>query len=143
MPERTAAVIRDGWYETGDIAAIDEDGFITITDRQARFSKIGGEMVPHIRVEEALHEMLGLTEQALAVAGVPDAVKGEHLVVLHALGDGQLEELLRKLDDSDLPNLWRPRPTAFHRIDALPVLGSGKMDIGTVKRLAQELDKRA
>ena len=143
MPERTAAVIRDGWYETGDIAAIDKDGFITITDRQARFSKIGGEMVPHIRVEEALHEMLGLTEQALAVAGVPDAVKGEHLVVLHTLGDGQLEELLRKLDDSDLPNLWRPRPTAFHRIDALPVLGSGKMDIGTVKRLAQELDKRA
>src|SRR5678816_2873969 len=54
QPERTAEVMRDGWYVTGDIASIDEDGFIFITDRLSRFSKIGGEMVPHLKVEEAV-----------------------------------------------------------------------------------------
>jgi acyl-[acyl-carrier-protein]-phospholipid O-acyltransferase/long-chain-fatty-acid--[acyl-carrier-protein] ligase len=138
--EKTAAVLRDGWYETGDIAAIDEDGFITITDRLARFSKIGGEMVPHIKVEEALHELLGLTEQSLAVAGVPDEAKGERLVVLHILEEDKLEELLDKLPKATMPNLWRPRSTAFYRIDAIPVLGTGKMDIKSVKNMAQKLD---
>ena len=54
QPEKTAEVVRDGWYVTGDVAMIDAEGFIRITGRQSRFSKIGGEMVPHIRIEEAL-----------------------------------------------------------------------------------------
>ena len=78
-PEKTAEVLRDGWYVTGDIAAIDEDGFLTITDRLSRFSKIGGEMVPHIKVEEKLHELAGATEQTFVVTGVPDGRKGERL----------------------------------------------------------------
>jgi len=140
MPELTAEKVREGWYETGDIVSMDEEGFITITDRLARFSKIGGEMVPHIKVEEALHELLGLTEQSLAVASVPDPSRGERLVVLHTLEDNQLEELLGKLDKAGLPNLWRPRPNAFYRIDAIPVLGTGKMDVKAVKALARKLD---
>ena len=139
-PKKTASVIKDGWYATGDIAALDEDGFITITDRLARFSKIAGEMVPHTRIEEILHEFLGLTEQSLVVAGVPDHSKGERLVVLHTLTDEQLDELLRKIGESDLPNLWRPRPTAFYRIEAIPVLGTGKMDLKLVKKMALTLD---
>ena len=57
-PEKTAELIQDGWYNTGDMATIDQEGFITITGRQSRFSKIGGEMVLHIRVEELLTEIV-------------------------------------------------------------------------------------
>src|SRR5258708_7494455 len=80
-PERTAATLRDGWYVTGDVARLDEDGFITITDRLARFSKIGGEMVPHVNLEEAIAAMPGI--EACAVTGVPDAQRGERLVVYY------------------------------------------------------------
>ena len=82
-PEKTAEALQDGWYVTGDIATEDEDGFLTITDRLSRFSKIGGEMVPHIKVEEQLHEIAGATEQKFVVTAVPDGKKGERLVVLH------------------------------------------------------------
>ena len=100
-PEKTAEVLRDGCYVTGDIAALDEDGFLQITDRLNRFSKIGGEMVPHIKVEETLHELAGAIEQTFVVAGVPDEKKGERLVVLHKLAEAQLQSFLGKLPQSD------------------------------------------
>ena len=53
-PDKTAEVLHDGWYTTGDVAMMEEDGFLTITDRLSRFSKIGGEMVPHIKIEDKL-----------------------------------------------------------------------------------------
>ena len=139
QPEKTAEVLRDGWYITGDIAAVDQDGFLTITDRLTRFSKIGGEMVPHIKVEEKLHELAGATEQCFAVTGVPDEKKGERLVVLHTLPDGKLKECLDKLAQTDLPNLWKPRPDQFFHVDALPYLGSGKLDLRKVRETASDL----
>jgi len=135
-PEKTAEVLHDGWYVTGDIAAIDEDGFLQITDRLSRFSKIGGEMVPHIKIEEKLHELAGASEQTFVVAGVPDEKKGERLVVLHKLSPEQLQTCLEKLAQSDLPNLWKPRPDQFFHIDALPYLGTGKLDLRKVREIA-------
>ena len=138
-PEKTAEVIRDGWYSTGDMAKIDEDGFVEITDRLSRFSKLAGEMVPHGRVEEALHEALGLTEQRFVVAGIPDEKKGEKLVVLHTMTDEEAKAAGEKVSRSGaLPNLYIPRATDFHHIEEIPLLGSGKMDLREIKRIALE-----
>jgi acyl-[acyl-carrier-protein]-phospholipid O-acyltransferase/long-chain-fatty-acid--[acyl-carrier-protein] ligase len=137
--ERPAPSDETKWYATGDIAAIDEDGFLQITDRLSRFSKIGGEMVPHIKVEEKLHELTGSTEQTFVVAGVPDEKKGERLVVLYKLADGQLASCLEKLAQCDLPNLWKPRTDQFFRVEQFPLLGTGKLDLRKVKETAQEL----
>ncbi len=136
-PEKTAEVLRDGWYTTGDVAVLDEDGFLQITDRLSRFSKIGGEMVPHIKVEEKLHELAEATEQTFVVTGLPDEKKGERLVVLHKLADEKLSPCLERLAQSDLPNLWKPRPDQFFRIDAFPLLGTGKLDLRKVRETAQ------
>ena len=143
QPEKTAEVMRDGWYITGDIAALDEDGFLEITDRLSRFSKIGGEMVPHIKVEEKLHELAGATEQTFVVAGVPDAKKGERLVVLHKLTGSDLTSLLQKLAESDLPNLWKPRTDQFFRVESFPYLGTGKLDLRALRERASELTQSA
>jgi acyl-[acyl-carrier-protein]-phospholipid O-acyltransferase/long-chain-fatty-acid--[acyl-carrier-protein] ligase len=142
-PEKTAEVLRDGWYVTGDIAALDEDGFITITDRLTRFSKIGGEMVPHVKVEEKLHELAGATEQCFVVTAVPDGRKGERLVVLHTLDEEKLQPVLDALPSSGLPNLWIPRANQFFRVEKLPYLGSGKLDLRTLKDSALKLSQES
>jgi len=138
-PEKTAEVMHDGWYITGDIASLDEDGFVQITDRLSRFSKIGGEMVPHIKVEDKLHELVGVNEQVFVVAGVPDEKKGERLVVLSTLPEQKVKECVDKLPRSGLPNLWIPRPNQFFHVEALPYLGTGKLDLKRVKDMAQQL----
>jgi acyl-[acyl-carrier-protein]-phospholipid O-acyltransferase/long-chain-fatty-acid--[acyl-carrier-protein] ligase len=142
-PEKTAEVLRDGWYNTGDIATVDEDGFLRITDRLSRFSKIGGEMVPHIKVEEKLHELLGADGQVLAVTAIPDEKKGERLVVLHTLKENVLKECLEKFAKCDLPALWKPRPDQFLFIEELPYLGTGKLDLRRLRELALALTSPA
>jgi acyl-[acyl-carrier-protein]-phospholipid O-acyltransferase / long-chain-fatty-acid--[acyl-carrier-protein] ligase len=136
-PEKTAEVLKEGWYNTGDIATVDEDGFLRITDRLSRFSKIGGEMVPHIRVEEKLHELLGAEGQVLAVTAIPDEKKGERLVVIHTLKEDTLKDCQEKLAKSDLPALWKPRPDQFIYVEKLPYLGTGKLDLRKLRELAQ------
>ena len=138
-PEKTAEVLHEGWYTTGDVAMMEEDGFLTITDRLSRFSKIGGEMVPHIRIEEKLQELAEATEQVFAVTALPDDKKGERLVVLSTLSVDRLTPVIERLTRSDLPALWKPKPNHFFRIDALPMLGTGKMDLRGIKTLASSL----
>jgi acyl-[acyl-carrier-protein]-phospholipid O-acyltransferase / long-chain-fatty-acid--[acyl-carrier-protein] ligase len=137
--QKTAEVLQDGWYVTGDVAAEDEDGFLTITDRLSRFSKIGGEMVPHIKIEEKLQELADRTEQVFAVTGVSDGKKGERLVVLHTLKPEELKSVLEQLASSGLPNLWVPRANQFFHVDELPHLGTGKLDLRRVHEAAVEL----
>jgi len=139
QPEKTREVIRDGWYVTGDIAKLDQEGFLTITDRLSRYSKIAGEMVPHLRVEDALHEALSCAEPKLVVTAVADDQKGEKLVVLHTALTMPIDDLLKRLRESNLPKLWQPRKENFFLIDALPTLGSGKLDLKLVKDTAKRL----
>jgi len=139
---KTREVLRDGYYVTGDIAKLDEDGFVTLTDRLSRFSKIGGEMVPHIRVEEALQEALGAVEPAFVVAAVPDEKRGERLVVLFK-GDFDLDAVIKKVQAGTLPKLWLPDKSNFHKVEGFPLLGTGKVDLQGLKAEARRLEGAA
>jgi acyl-[acyl-carrier-protein]-phospholipid O-acyltransferase/long-chain-fatty-acid--[acyl-carrier-protein] ligase len=134
QPERTAEVIRDGWYVTGDIAKMDEAGFISITDRVSRFSKIAGEMVPHIKIEETINAILG--DSLSAVTAVPDESRGERLVAFYVHPDVTPESLWESLSRTDLPKLWLPRREHLVPIEAIPSLGTGKVDLRTLRELA-------
>ena len=142
-PELTAKAMQKGWYITGDIAILDEDGFITITDRLSRFAKIGGEMVPHGKVEEAFLQAANADTQVLAVTSIPDEKKGEQLVVLHTLPEELIPDLLASVAGSGLPNLFLPRKDAFLKVEQIPVLGTGKLDLRALKKVALDRMGRA
>ena len=137
QPEKTKEVIIDGWYHTGDVAAIDRDGFIRITDRLSRFSKMAGEMVPHIKVEETVSHLLG--GKPAVVTAIPDERKGERLVVFYIDPGVSSDELSTRLGESDLPKLWMPKRENLHLIDEIPVLGTGKTDLKKIRSLALEM----
>src|SRR5438552_4736235 len=139
-PERTAEVLRDGWLKTGDLGRFDEDGFLYIEGRLSRFSKIGGEMVPHEAIESKIVDVLSLSgrdERPIAVMGVQDEAKGEALVLLSAV-DIDLAELRKKLHEAGVPNLWVPR--RVQRVDSIPVLASGKLDLKKCRELVEKKD---
>ena len=134
--ERTAEVLRDGWYVTGDLAVLDNEGFLRITDRLSRFSKIGGEMVPHLRIEDAISSVLD--GAPCAVTSVPDEKRGERLAALY-VSDVPAGELWQRLAATDLPRLWIPKRENLYPVAALPQLGTGKLDLRAVRQRATEL----
>ncbi|MCC5788123.1 MAG: AMP-binding protein, partial [Opitutales bacterium] len=138
QPQKTAEVLKDGWYNTGDIVKADKDGFLTITDRLTRFSKLAGEMVSHSAVEQALQESLGANPDQLAVTGVSDDRKGERLVVLYKEELGEVDQLATKVRETKIPNLWKPDGKAWVPVKELPVLGTGKLDLKALKTMARE-----
>ncbi len=132
-------IVQGGWYITGDLATLDEDGFITITGRQERFAKVAGEMVPLEKVEDEIHAVLGTNERAVAVTAVPDSKRGERVVVLHLGLSMSPQEIGKKLAERGLPNIYIPGPRDFLPATEIPVLGSGKLDLKKCKELSLAL----
>jgi len=143
QPQKTVELITDGWYNSGDMATIDADGFIRITGRMSRFSKIGGEMVPHILVEQEIAKILeeDMTDEpeiACAVTAVPDEKKGERLIVLHKPMKKTVREITDRLQAAGLPNLFIPSTDSFIQVDQIPLLGTGKLDLRGIKQVAAD-----
>jgi len=141
-PKRTADVIQDGWFRTGDIGRVDLDGFLYIEGRLSRFSKIAGEMVPHETVEEALVKAMGLENESsrkIAIVGVPDADRGEALILLTSMPGGpeqqEILDLRYRLLDKGMPPLWIPKKMI--RVSDIPVLASGKLDVQSCEKIAK------
>ena len=136
---QTNLVIQNGYYDTGDIAKMDSDGFIYITGRASRFSKVGGEMVPHEKLEEEIMKVTKSETRDVAVTGKSDDRKGERLVVFYTDAELDIAALLEKLKESDMPNIWIPKAGDFFHVESLPLLGSGKLDLRKLKEMAEQL----
>ena len=135
-PELTAEVLEDGWFKTGDLARFDEDGFLYIEGRISRFSKIGGEMVPHESLEVKILDALGGGNEetrSICIVGVPDPSKGEAVVLL-STREIDLGDLRSKLLDMGVPPLWIPK--VIKRVPAIPIQASGKLDLQACKKAA-------
>jgi acyl-[acyl-carrier-protein]-phospholipid O-acyltransferase/long-chain-fatty-acid--[acyl-carrier-protein] ligase len=138
-PDATNEVLRDGWYSTGDLGLVDPDGFLSITDRLNRFSKIAGEMVPHGVVESSIQDASGVVDQVAVVTSLPDPKRGERLIVLHTPAMTiSPQEMVRRLQSGTLPKLWIPSAEDFVAVDEIPVLGSGKLDLRRLREIARE-----
>ena len=138
-PERTVAVMHDGWYITGDIGQMNSSGQITITGRMSRFSKIAGEMVPHELIEKEINEIIQSTECCIGICGIEDEKKGEKLIVFYSHDELDPETVIKKLRKRDIPNLWIPKKESFIKVDHIPMLGSGKLDISGMRKLSEKL----
>ncbi len=151
-PELNESIFRDGWFKTGDLGSVDLNGFLSLGGRRSRFSKIGGEMVPHEVVEQAIEAFVqcslgassdGDEEQharAVTIVGVPDAQKGEALVLLSRVHQSNLKQALddirAHMAEVGLPRLWVPREII--PVEAIPMLPSGKLDLRGCRMLACE-----
>ena len=137
QPEATAKVLKDGWYVTGDLGYVDADGFLKITDRLSRFSKIAGEMVPHVGVESAIMEVTGVDEHHVAVTSLPDPKHGERLCVLYTELGMSPDDIHKALTTSRIPRLWIPSVRDFIPVPEIPITGTGKVDLRQLRELAR------
>ncbi|MEM6910702.1 MAG: AMP-binding protein [Verrucomicrobiota bacterium] len=144
QPEKTAEVFEGDWFRTGDIGRFDEDGFLYIEGRLSRFSKIGGEMIPHETVEIAIMKELGIDEDAerkVVVMGAPDEAKGEMLVLLSTIAgetvNQEMIDLRYRLIENDFPSLWIPKKLV--KVEEIPVLASGKLDLKRCQELIEKV----
>jgi len=135
-PELTAAAIVDGWYNTGDMGYLDEDGYLWHSGRFKRFVKIGGEMVSLVRVENVMEQFLpeGVT---CCIVEIPDEIKGATIVAAISEEINKIA-ILRKMG-KELPNIALPRQ--FFVIEDLPMMATGKIDFRTVTEMVNDMSK--
>lgn len=143
-PELNEKIFRDGWFKTGDLGSVDLNGFLTLGGRRSRFSKVGGEMVPHEVVENLIEDFVdhpeGFVGKGVVVVGVPDVQKGEALVLLSCLHSERLgdvlDEIREHLVSKGIPRLWCPREII--PVESIPVMPTGKLDLRGCQLLANE-----
>ncbi len=123
----------DGWYDTGDIVTIDQDGFLHIQGRAKRFIKIAGEMVSLAAVESMASRLWPGNLSAAVV--LPDSRRGEQLVLVTDRADAGRDEVLAQAKVDGLPELMVPKQVLS--VEALPLLGSGKIDYSATRELAR------
>jgi len=131
--EETSLRIRNGWYDTGDIGMIDEDGFMYHRGRFKRFVKVGGEMVSLVKVEDILSQLL--PEDVICCVDVPNPTKGADVVAAVANGDFDMHKVMKQLK-KELPSIAIPKQ--FYVIDDIPMMPSGKVNFRAVEKLCRE-----
>ncbi len=126
----------EGWYDTGDMVSLDAQGFITIKGRLKRFAKIGGEMVSLTMVEQAVHVLW--PDASHAAVTVPDAKKGEQIVLLSTHAQAERDELIRHFRTQGISELAIPKRIV--KLETLPLLGTGKVDYVGAQQVALRSD---
>jgi acyl-[acyl-carrier-protein]-phospholipid O-acyltransferase/long-chain-fatty-acid--[acyl-carrier-protein] ligase len=135
-PRTTAEVLHEGWFDTGDVGALDRDGFLLVVDRRERFTRVAGVRVAHARVEDALRSVLPSTDGRLAVvSGVGDGAPP--LVVVHTRLSVAAERLREAALATGLPPASVPPVETWVEVDTLPLQSSGKLDLMALARLAR------
>jgi acyl-[acyl-carrier-protein]-phospholipid O-acyltransferase/long-chain-fatty-acid--[acyl-carrier-protein] ligase len=131
--EQTSLHIRRGWYDSGDMGNIDEDGYLWHVGRLKRFVKIGGEMVSLVKIEDVLEKYLP-EDSHCCVVEIPDAIKGARIVAV--VTTPLDEKTILKQMAQHLPPIALPK--IFLVWETLPKMGSGKIDFRTISEMARE-----
>ena len=132
--EQTSMHIRRGWYDTGDMGNIDQDGYLWHVGRIKRFVKIGGEMVSLVKIESVLDTLLP-EEAHCCVVEIPDSTKGARIVAV--ITEKINKKATLKQMAEQLPKIALPKQ--FIIFEELPKMGSGKIDFRTITEMVREL----
>ncbi|HPR16667.1 MAG TPA: AMP-binding protein [Candidatus Cloacimonadota bacterium] len=133
--EETSLHIHNGWYDTGDMGMMDEDGFLWHRGRLKRFVKVGGEMVSLVKVEEVLSYYLPEGIQC-CVVDVPNPKKGAEVVAAVATGEFDKKKVLKQMA-KELPAIAVPKE--FYVIEDIPMMGSGKVAFREVEKICRAI----
>ncbi len=123
-----------GWYDTGDIVTIDDEGYVHIQGRAKRFAKVGGEMVSLSAVEGYVAALW--PEHNHAVVNIPDARKGERIVLVTEFQDAQRDALTTYAREHGIGEISIPR--SIVKVTRIPLLGTGKLDYVSITTIAEE-----